>query len=299
MKSLNKSTKIGKSLMRKVYANLPFPGVRRPIFIIGCGRSGTTILGTALSQHKDITYLDEPRYLWISAYPKTDLWSIKAKERKGKLLFTETDVEQRKSNKLSRLLRYETIISRRPILIEKLPINNFRLNFIQQIFPDARFIHIYRNGLEVARSIEKISKNGHWFGANSYKWEQLVDYAMNLDNVHHLTALCTTYFDKGLLEWRLSTESAVTFLRSLSDNAFFELNYDQFLADPVESVSQIFDFIGVDHDSKVEDFVLTNVARRSSKLGSEAMSAKAQMIGEEILLWSMNGNKKLTRFEDL
>ena len=296
MKLPSKLTKIGKPLMRKVYANLPLPGVRRPIFIIGCGRSGTTILGTALSQHREVTYLNEPRYLWFSAYPKTDVWSIKAKARKGKLLLTETDIEQRKSNKLSRLFRYETIISRRSVLIEKLPINNFRLNFIQQIFPDARFIHIYRNGLEVAKSIEKLSEQGHWFGSKSYKWEQLVDYSMNLDDVHNLTALCTTYFDKGLLEWRLSTESAVTFLRSLSDNTFFELNYDQFLADPVKSVSQIFDFIGVDNDPKVKDFVLTNVARRSSKLGLEAMSAKAQMIGGEILPLSMDVNKNLTRF---
>ncbi|MBN1225030.1 MAG: sulfotransferase [Candidatus Aminicenantes bacterium] len=42
----------------------------------------------------------------------------------------------------------------KPVLIEKLPINNFRLNLILRIFPDARFIHIYRNGLEVARSMD-------------------------------------------------------------------------------------------------------------------------------------------------
>ncbi|MDK2847172.1 MAG: hypothetical protein PWP34_525 [Desulfuromonadales bacterium] len=30
---------------------------------------------------------------------------------------------------------------------------------------DARFIHIYRNGLEVARSIEKASEKGGWFGS--------------------------------------------------------------------------------------------------------------------------------------
>ena len=148
---------------------IPFQGITRPIFIIGCGRSGTTIFGTALSKHKKITYLNEPRHLWFSAYPETDIWTPKAHSRNGRLVLTFADVEGRKSRKLSQLFRFETIKTGRPILIEKLPINNFRLSFIHKIFPDARFIHIYRNGIEVARSIEKRSVRGNWFGANSYK----------------------------------------------------------------------------------------------------------------------------------
>ena len=35
-----------------------------PVFIIGCGRSGTTILGDTLSKHPKIEYLNERRDLW-------------------------------------------------------------------------------------------------------------------------------------------------------------------------------------------------------------------------------------------
>ncbi|WP_417860784.1 hypothetical protein [Winogradskyella sediminis] len=34
-----------------------------PVFLIGCGRSGTTILGTTLGKHQSITYLNERRDL--------------------------------------------------------------------------------------------------------------------------------------------------------------------------------------------------------------------------------------------
>ena len=34
-----------------------------PVFIIGCGRSGTTILGETLSKHSKIKYLNERRDL--------------------------------------------------------------------------------------------------------------------------------------------------------------------------------------------------------------------------------------------
>jgi hypothetical protein len=277
-----------------IYSILPFPGISNPIFIIGCGRSGTTILGKSLSKHRRITYLNEPRHLWLSVFPETDIWTSKAYSRNGKLFLTEADVDFNKGKKLSRLFRFKTIVNLRPVLVEKLPINNFRLDFIQQIFPDARFIHIYRNGLEVARSIQKISEKGGWFGSNIYKWDKLVDYAKNSDDTKKLPELCDTYYDKGLLEWRLSTEAVVGFLRRLPDDAFLETSYDKFIDDPVETISKILSFIGVDCNPNVETFVSDTVARKSSRLDSETISEKEQIIGGNLLPLSADGGKGLT-----
>ncbi len=290
-----KMTKVVTFLARNIYSNLPFPGISSPIFIIGCGRSGTTILGESLSKHRRITYLNEPRHLWCSAFPETDIWTSKAHSRNGKLFLTEADFDFRKGKKLSRLFRFETIIKRRPVFIEKLPINNFRLNFIQQIFPDARFIHIYRNGLEVARSIGKASEKGKWFGANFYKWNRLVNYARNSDDTKHLPELCTTYYDKGLLEWRLSTEAAVVFLKRLQKATFIEINYDEFVKDPIGTISKLLEFIGVNPDPNVEAFVSGTVTRKSKKLDLKIISEKDQLIGGSLLLLSADGGKGLTR----
>lgn len=275
---------------------IPFQGITRPIFIIGCGRSGTTIFGTALSKHKKITYLNEPRHLWFSAYPETDIWTPKAHSRNGRLVLTFADVEGRKSRKLSQLFRFETIKTGRPILIEKLPINNFRLSFIHKIFPDARFIHIYRNGIEVARSIEKRSVRGNWFGANSYKWDRLSEYALRRGETSNLPALCFTYFEKGLLEWRLSTEAAVEFLAKLPDDAFFEFSYDELTENSIDTISQVQEFIGIEDDSEVKNFVSENIARKSSKLGQYKFSEKEQIIGGKLLPLSLNGKGGLTKY---
>ena len=45
----------------------------QPVFLIGCGRSGTTILGTTIGKHESITYLNERRDLWHQAYPEFDI----------------------------------------------------------------------------------------------------------------------------------------------------------------------------------------------------------------------------------
>ena len=283
-----------KTILRQVYSRLPFPGISRPTFIIGCGRSGTTILGTSLSTHRSVTYLNEPRHLWFSAFPETDIWSSKANSRTGKLLLTEADVDSTKSKKLSRLFRLETVISGRPVLLEKLPINSFRLEFIHHIFPDALFIHIFRNGLEVASSIEKESQKGKWFGTNSYKWNQLVDYARCEPETSELPELCKSYRDMGLLEWRLSTEAVVAFLRRLPDTRFAELNYDEFVAGPVEAVLQLQDFIGVDRDPAVAAYVSNTVTRKSSKVG-QVLSDNDQILGGKLLPLSMDGGRELTK----
>ena len=120
-----------------------------------------------------------------------------------------------------RLFRFETILANKPLLVEKLPINSFRLAFIHEIFPDARFIHIHRNALEVARSIASQCEAGLWFASNTYKWNQLVRYAHDRGETASLPALCSNYFRMGLLEWRLSTEAIVKFLRCLPDERYF------------------------------------------------------------------------------
>ena len=280
-------------IVRALYSKLPFPGVSRPTFIIGCGRSGTTALGTALSKHRDVTYLNEPRDLWAAVIPETDIWTSEANSRSGKLVLTEADVDATRSKQLSRAFRLETILSGRPVLVEKLPINTFRMGLIHQSFPDARFIHIFRNGLEVASSIEKESKKGKWFGANDYKWNQLVSYAKGQADTSDLPALCTTYRDMGLLEWRLSTEAVVAFLSRMSATTFSELNYDQFVDNPVEAVLQLQDFIGVDRDPNVAAFVSRTVTRKSTKLDHGSLAEKDRILGGKLLPLSMDGRRGL------
>src|ERR1700759_3667355 len=111
-----------------------------PVFIIGCGRAGTTILGNSLSKHKSIRYLNERRDLWHRAYPELDIWSGKYKH--PLLVATEKNVDSSKTKKLRRLFFREQVAANAEVLLEKLPINNFRLRFLNVCFPDAKYIYL-------------------------------------------------------------------------------------------------------------------------------------------------------------
>ncbi|MEO1393126.1 MAG: sulfotransferase [Cyanobacteria bacterium J06634_5] len=298
MSNKNRYRKIALNKLRDTYSRFPFPGVSRPVFIVGCGRSGTTIFGTVLSQHDKVAYLNEPRRLWFSAYPETDIWTPAAEARQGRLAFVAEDAERKKSLKLSRSFRFETLKRRKPVLIEKLPINNFRLDFIYHIFPDARFIHLYRNGLEVARSIEKYSREGRWFGTDAYKWNQLVGYAADRPDVQSLPELCRNNFEKGLLEWRLSSEAVVHFLKKIPRESCFELSYAQLVEQPENTMSKVLDFIGLSDQERVLNFAVNNLSRKTTPLKQQALSKMEKILGGQLLPLSLDSEKSLMEHLD-
>jgi Sulfotransferase family len=257
--------------------------VKSPVFILGCGRSGTTILGKLLAQHRSVTYLHEARGLWIAAYPETDIWTEHAVARRGKLVFTESDQNPRKTRALKRRFALELRRSGRPILVEKLPINNFRLPFIRAMFPDCRFIHIWRNGLEVARSIEAMSIQGKWFKSDQYRWNMLAEYTQSMPETAHLSALCQSDYEKGLLEWRVSTEAATSFLRRLPPDNWLEVSYSSFVANPFGTNERLTDFLRLSPEQTVHDFIQHNVHRRSQNRDSAELTQVERLIGGPLL----------------
>jgi Sulfotransferase family len=257
--------------------------IKSPVFILGCGRSGTTILGNLLAQLSSVTYLHEARDLWTSAYPETDVWTEHAVARHGKLVFTESDENPRKTRALKKLFALELRKSRRPILVEKLPINNFRLPFIRRMFPDCRFIHIWRNGLEVARSIESMSIQGRWFRPDQYRWNLLAEYAQSMPETAHLPALCQSDYEKGLLEWRVSTEAATSFLGRLPQDNWLEVSYSTFVADPFGTNERLTDFLHLTPEQTVRDFIQSNVRRCSENRDGAEVTKLERLIGGPLL----------------
>lgn len=124
----------------------------KPFFLLGSARSGTTFLGrTALSQANNLCYWGEPNHVWMHghAYRRHDeLAAADASESVKRYIRTRFE-ERLKS-------------SGAKVLLEKTPANCLRLPFIQEVFPEARYIHLIRDGRSVVRSAIK-----EWKGEGS------------------------------------------------------------------------------------------------------------------------------------
>lgn len=114
------------------------------VFIVGSPRSGTTLLQNLLNRHPKVAEWYEPYYVWEKFFPvhESDVWdkncltgTVKNKIRSEFQLFREK--------------------SAKPIIVDKTPTNSFNINLISRIFPEAKFIHILRDGRDVTLSINK------------------------------------------------------------------------------------------------------------------------------------------------
>lgn len=256
--------------------------LRRPVFIVGCGRSGTTALGELLSHHPALVVLNEPREVW-RLDPRTDIWSAAAGARGGRLRLTASDVTPAVQVALPRA--FAAIVFSQPgeRLVEKLPINSFRIGYLATLFPDALFVHLARHGVEVARSIAREAGRYAWFGHEDYKWHLLATAAAER-GLGDLAAACgDDSYARGLLEWRLSVGQALESLAVLPAERLLTVRYEAFVQEPEVVAATLQAFIGVPVHEAVQGFARERIARRTRPAAGEALAGLEAAIAGELL----------------
>lgn len=121
-----------------------------PLFIIGAGRSGTTFVSRVLERSPDIYNGHEFRYIWNYRAPSRHI------DLRGPEPETAASVRY--------IRRFFTKLGNREhkIILDKTPSNAWRIPFILSVFPDARFIHVIRDGRANIFSRYREWQGGKW-----------------------------------------------------------------------------------------------------------------------------------------
>ncbi len=249
----------------RLLAALPFSTVpKAPIFILGTGRSGTTILGKILSLHSDVGFLNEPKLLWHFAYPAEDLngnYTNALAQYRLDESHAVTDVSKR----MRRIYRGYEIITGSQRVVDKYPELIFRRPFVQKIFPDAKFILLIRNGADTCRSIASWSgkfgdysdsKSIDWWGRGDRKWQLLVNDVVANDVVLapqvSEIAKFKNQVDRAAVEWIVTMREA---LRLCVQNDYcYELRYESLVQDPEGEILRLLQFCQLPMDQIVIDY---------------------------------------------
>jgi hypothetical protein len=208
--------------------------VRSPYFIVGCGRSGTTMLNDLFDHHPSVANypteaneLWHPRmYPWHESTVETPPFFVDAKQ------FTERSLAQRTPTDDLRLRAtfgaYQTL-ARRPVFLQKTVMVSFMLDKILELFPDARFVQLVRDGRSVALS---------WVVKERAKLKQPRYSRYSFDEAE-LLAVYAKHWQDNIL----AMDDAVARLGLAA--RYHELRYEDLCANPTGELTSLARFLDV------------------------------------------------------
>lgn len=236
--------------------------IARPIIIVGTGRCGSTVFHRLLSLH--------PHVMWLSGfserYPDRPAWNRRAVTAMGNNLlrglfggrirpseayafwdryaygFSEpcrdlvrTDVTARVKKQVRAALEPMLTPSRNRLLVK---ITGWpRIGFLNEIFDDAKFVHIVRDGRAVASSLLHVHFWRGWYGPQGWRAGLLSpeDQATWESYDRSFVALAG-------LEWRIQMRAMEAARRTLDPKRFCEVKYETFCEQPLETYRRVLEF---------------------------------------------------------
>jgi sulfotransferase family protein len=150
--------------------------VRQPIFLVGIGRSGTTLLGRVLSAHRQVGFLNEPRAMWDAILPEHDVSDFSGTQ--GRYLLTADDATPEVKNAADRVFSWYATATRSARVVDKYPELLYRTDFVRALFPSALIVGIVREPVSTVTSIGMWSEiHGRpgvdWWGVDNAKWKRM------------------------------------------------------------------------------------------------------------------------------
>lgn len=253
--------------------------MRRPIIVVGAGRSGMNFLGDAIAQHPRLAVAHEPRLIWKAGNNRVSD-ALRPHHARPEVI---ADIRS----------RFATVVRKagKERYIDVTPGNSVRLGFVNQVFPDCQFVHFIRDGVDNVLSMRRFyavvarvlrsntPKLRDSYVARRAKEMRLKQVPlMAMEAVRHLAPHWMLPFvgppvagvrlpamsamrcemdllDVCFLQWRSSVEWACQFGRSLPPGRYMECRIETFCEDDVR---RIYDFLGLEVTPDALEFVRKN-----------------------------------------
>ena len=214
-------------------------GADRPVFVLGCPRSGTTLLQLMLHAHPRIAMPPETRFVITTYEGRNGFGDLRDEASRRALadsivrdpgtLFGDLGLDADEiageiaqgpltlGSAIGIVFRAYARRFGKPRWGDKRPGYYQYVPALARMFPDAQFVHLIRDGRDCVASLLRMP----WFRQDIY------------------AAVCT---------WIEAIDSGRRAARALPAGTYYELRYEDLVADPAGQLGRLCDFLGEDYD---------------------------------------------------
>ncbi|MDC0325429.1 sulfotransferase, partial [bacterium] len=201
--------------------------LNRPIFIIGVSRSGTTLFIEKFAQHNELCNWSEAAQIFTTKFYDKDVDHYLDKNNYNVL----------DEFRLKLFFGLKTKINRKNRFVNKHPENSLRLRFIKKLWPDAIFVHIFRNPKDVVYSNYKLTthqKFRHDWPFGQFPKPKMWRQYLNLPLIEQF---CLQYVD---LE-----KEIFNFSHECYKGNILSISYEEFCESPKEILKKVDIYCGL------------------------------------------------------
>jgi hypothetical protein len=274
------------------------------VIIVGAPRSGTNMLRDVLTSFGSVCTwpCDEINYIW----------------RHGNVRYPSDEIPvQRATPAIKNYIRQRFSDIRQQynadIVVEKTCANSLRVPFVDAVLPDAKYILIYRDGIDATGSakerwtakldipyiLEKVRfvpktdlpyYGLRYFWARVYRfisrekrlafWGPALDGMQSVLQNHTLNEVCA-------LQWQRCVDNAEKAFSDMPADKVVRVRYEDFVRQPVEELSRILEFIGKEVEPEKIATAVEGVSPRSlgkgrKALGEQQVANLEELVGETL-----------------
>lgn len=277
---------------------------RSDVVIVGAPRSGTNMMRDILASFDGVATwpCDEINYIWRHgnmSYPSDEIPRELAKPDIKKYI-------KQRFEEISE--KYDS-----KVVVEKTCANSLRVPFVDAVLPDAKYIFIYRDGIDatgsaknrwtaqldvpyILQKVKYVPKFDLPFYALRYFWarvyrlisreKRLAFWGPALSDMqailrgHTLNEVCA-------IQWQRCVDKAEEAFTGMPEGKVLRIRYEDFVRQPAEELSRILKFVGTDADpEKIKEAVKgvssSSLGKGRAALGEEEVDRLERLVGETL-----------------
>lgn len=218
------------------------PAMKNPFFIVGSPRSGTSILGSIINAVPNVSYYREPPI--VKYYAK--------------------HICERKVSRLRQILFFRLIYgalyhfaaTSGIKFFEKNPGNAFITRNLLSIYPTSKFIHIVRDGRDVALSLMakpwhlQSSLGSTTRGHEGYLHGPYPHYFIEKERRQEF--LTTSDIHRCIWIWKRHVNEVLKLEEEMGDDVVLRIKYEDMITDPDVIIEKLLDYIGENNTETIK-----------------------------------------------